>query len=242
MATKPKAATGTSIVSVAETLKNQLATMKERTAPATGATIKVTQDKHFLMPDGVKTQGPIQVVILDFTSKNSFYEGAFDAKNITPPACFAIGDVIKNMAPSKNSPDPRAQDCTTCTMNQFGSAGTGKACKNSRALAVISPDSVDGPIWLLNTSPTANKGFDGMVAYIARTLDAPPIGAVVTVGFDDSETYAKLVFSDAVPNPNVGKHLARQAEARTLLEVEPDVSKYVAKPAPTGRAKVTTRR
>ena len=237
MATKPKT-TSTAVVSVAEQLKNQLATMKERTAPASGISIKVTQDKYFLMPDGVKTQGPIQVVILDFTSKNMFYPDAFDAKNITPPACFSIGDVIAKMAPSKNSPDAQAQDCASCTMNQFGSAGVGKACKNSRALAVIAPDSVDGPIWILNTSPTANKGFDGMVTYIARSLDAPPIGAVVTVGFDENETYAKLVFSDAVPNPNVGKHLARQAEARALLEVEPDVSTYVAKPAPTSRGKI----
>ena len=241
MATKPK--TGTNIVSVAETLKAQVATMAERTAPPTGAAIRVTQDKHFLMPDGVKTQGPIQLVIVDFTSKNTFYEGAFDAKNITPPACFSIGDVVDKMVPSANSPDVQSADCKSCTMNQFGSAGTGKACKNTRTLAVLPPDATaSSPLWLLSTSPTANKGFDAFVTSVIRTFQVPPVGVIVTVGFDENETYAKLVFSDPVPNPRVAEFLGRQEEARSMLVVEPDVSKYVAKPAPTQRGKVTTRR
>lgn len=243
MATKPKstavavkAASG-NIVSIQDALKAQALAMAGRTAPATGSAIRVTQDKQFLLPDGTKTPGPLELVIVDFTSKNMFYEGAYDPKNISPPACFSIGNDIKGMAPSKNAPAPQASSCDSCPMNQFGSAGDGKACKNCRVLAVLPPDAdADTPLWILSTSPTANKGFDGYVGSVARLFEMPPIGVVTTVSFDTSVTYAKLVFGDAKPNPNVGMHFARQDEAKAMLAVEPDTSGYVAKAKkPVGR-------
>ena len=200
---KPSSA---NIVSIQEALKAQAASMSERTAPPSGNSIRVTQDKQFILPDGTKTPGPLELVIVDFTSKNAFYEGAFDPKNIAPPACFSLGTDIKKMVPSKNAPVPQSADCGSCPMNQFGSAGAGKACKNSRMLAVLPPDADENtPMWTLSTSPTANKGFDGFVTSVARVFQMPPIGVVATVGFDESETYAKLVFSNPVPNASVGE-------------------------------------
>lgn len=245
MATKPKTgtavattkATSGNIVSIKDALKAQAALMSGRTAPATGSSIRVTQDKQFLLPDGTKTPGPLELVIVDFTSKNMFYEGAYDPKNISPPACFSIGTDIKSMAPSKNSPAPQASDCSSCPMNQFGSAGDGKACKNCRVLAVLPPDAdADTPLWILSTSPTANKGFDGYVGQVVRLFDMPPIGVVTTVSFDSSVTYAKLVFSDPKPNGNVAAHFTRMDEAKQMLAVEPDVSGFVSKAKkPAGR-------
>ena len=238
MATKPKAtavavkpATSGNIVSIQDTLRAQAALMAGRTQPATGASIRVTQDKQFLLPDGTKTPGPLELVIVDFTTKNMFYEGAYDPKNISPPACFSVGNDIKTMVPSKNAPAPQASDCASCPMNQFGSAGDGKACKNCRVLAVLPPDADENtPLWLLSTSPTANKGFDGYVGQVARVFEMPPVGVVTTVSFDTSVTYAKLVFGNPQPNPAVGTHFARQEEAKTMLAVEPDVSGFVQKP------------
>lgn len=244
MATKTKTAvavkkaTSSNIVDIQAALKAQAVAMAGRTQPATGAAIRVTQDKQFLLPDGTKTPGPLELVIVDFTSKNMFYEGAYDPKNISPPACFSIGNDIKTMAPSKNSPVPQASACDACPMNQFGSAGDGKACKNCRVLAVLPPDADDTtPLWILSTSPTANKGFDGYVGQVARDFEMPPIGVITTVSFDPSVTYAKLQFSNPKKsaNPLVGVHFARQEEARTMLAVEPDVSGFKAAPKKAGR-------
>lgn len=238
---------GGSVVSIAAIqgqLKAQAAAMSDKVAPASGNYIRVTQDKHFMLPDGTKTPGPLELVIVEFTSVNKFWEGAYDPKNITPPACFAISTDPKSMAPSANAPIAQASDCQSCPMNQFGSAGDGKACKNSRVMAVLPPDAdADTPLWLLATSPTANKGFDGYVAGVARTFQMPPVGVVTTVGFDTGSTFAKLTFSDAQPNPNLAEHFARQEEAREMLAVEPDVSGFV-KDAPPARkgAKVVGRR
>lgn len=218
------------IVSIQEALKAQLATQAGRTAPASGSMIRLSPGK-FTLPDGTTTPGPLELVIVDFTSKNTFYEGAYDPKNIAPPNCFSIGNDIASMVPSKASPQPQAASCAVCPMNAFGSSGDGKACKNSRLMAVLPPDADENtPLWLLATSPTANKSFDGHVGVVARLFEMPPIGVVTEVSLDPSTTYAKLVFSNPKPNGNVAAHFARQDEARKMLAIEPDVSGFVAKP------------
>ena len=236
-----KKTTGANLVSIKEAMAAQLADLASRVAPASGNAIRMTQDKQFLLPDGTKTPGPLELVVVDFTSKNSFYEGAFDPKAISPPACFSIGQNPLKMTPSNNAPVAQSTDCQSCPMNQFGSAGTGKACKNSRVLAVLPPDAdADTPMWTLATSPTANKGFDGFVSSVARVFQTPPVGVVVSVSFDPNETYAKLVFTNPQPNENLAEHFGRQSEAAAMLAIEPDVSQYVK--APPARGKVAARR
>ncbi len=238
VSTKPN----TNMVSIQEALRAQAAGMAERTAPASGNSIRVTQDKKFLLPDGSKSSGPLDLVVVDFVATHNFYAGAYDKDNIQPPACFAIGTNPRDMTPSKNSPQPQAKSCQDCPMNQFGSDGTGKACKNGRALAVLPPDAdADTELWKLSVSPTALKGFDGYVGTVARTFGMPPVGVVTTVEFDDSVTYAKLAFSNPVPNECVAVGFARQAEAREMLMAEPDVSGFVA-PSRTPAKKSAGRR
>lgn len=230
------------VVSIQEILRAQALAMSEKTAPASGNAIRVTQDKQFLLPDGTKTPGPLRLVIVEFASKNAFYESAFDPKNISPPACFAISTNPLKMVPSANAPLAQAIECNGCPMNQFGSAGTGKACKNTRIMAVLPPDADENtPLWTLATSPTANKGFDGFVNSVARVFQTSPIGVATSVGFDPNETYAKLVFSDPQPNAEVAVHFARQEEARAMLATEPDVSSFV-KEKPATRGKVAARK
>lgn len=239
-----KKASAGAIVSIKEALAAQAAAMSERVAPASGISIK-TAGKKFALPDGSKNDGPMDFVVVDFVSRNEFYESDYDKDNIVPPACFAIGLVPNKLVPSANSPQKQSDDCASCAMNAFGSKGKGKACSNTRLLAVLPPDATEEtPIYLLKVSPTGLKSFDGFVQRTARSGQVP-LEVVVTVEFDDNEDYPKLVFGDDVPNENVATHFARQAEARELLNQEPDVSSYAA-PAPApkakGRATATARR
>lgn len=229
------------IVSIQEALRNQVAEIGSRIAPATGVKIRATQDKKFVLPDGTTTPGPLELVIVDFAVVHNFYEEGFDKDNIQPAGCFAVGTDPRKMFPSANAPNKQAADCQTCPMNQWGSNGKGKACGNARLLAVLPPDAdADTPIWLLQPSATAIKGFDGYVSNVARSFQSMPISVVTTVSFDDNETYAKMVFSDPKPNPGLGDHFGRQAEARELLFAERDVSGYVAA-APKNGKKVARR-
>lgn len=235
--------TSGAVVNIQDMLRKQAEAMSERTSPASGISIRVTQDKQFSLPDGQKTD-ELEVVIVDFVARNEFYEGAYDKDNMSPPACFAIGVAPNKLVASDNSPQKQADTCAECPMNAFGSAGKGKACKNGRVLAVLPVDADENtPIWLLKVSPTALKGFDGYVQGVARTFQTPPVGVVTKVSFDPNVTYASLRFSDATPNENLAAHFARQTEAKELLEQEPDVSGYEApKPVKAMARKAPVRR
>lgn len=220
-----------SITEIQNQLKAQAAAINEKVAPASGITIQVSQSKEFKFPDGTKGD-EFECVIVDFTSVNFFYEGEYDKDNITPPACFAVGNNPLQLVPSDNSPNKQNDTCKGCPMNEFGSAGKGKACKNQRLLAVLPPDATeDTPIWLLKVSPTAIKAFDSYVRSVASAFQMPPVAVVTKVSFDENSDYPSLRFGDPQQNDNLAVHYARQEEAKKLLEAEPDVSQYAAAPA-----------
>lgn len=245
LATQKKA--NTNLVDIKAQLAAQVAALADRTAPPTGSSIRITQDKKFKFPDG--TEGTeFDAVVVDFLTTRKYYPGAYDPNNITPPACFAISPNPKGMVPSANSPDRQAETCDTCPNNQWGSAGAGKACKEGRKLAVLPPTSegenaAETPMWLMEISPTAIKSFDGYVNNVAKVFGYPPIGVVSHVGFDPGVTYASVRLSNPTPNDDLGEHVARQSEAQDILKVEPDVSSYGQEaPAPQrGRAPAAKR-
>jgi hypothetical protein len=227
-----KPASKANIVSIQAAIAAQVATMGDRIAPPGGSKIKLAAGSMTL-PDGSKTPGPLEVVVVDFVARNMFYENAYDKDNIESPVCFAIGTNPKTLVPSPNSPLPQAASCAACPMNLFKSAanGKGKACKNERSLAVLPPEGdADTPLWVLNVSPTGLQGYDGYVADVLRTFNTVPAGVVTTVSLDANLSYPSLLFSNATPNPNVGEHFSRQAEAMAMLQIEPDTSKRDEKP------------
>lgn len=223
----------TAIANIQDLLRKQAEANASRVSPGGGKSIRIGQDKTFTLPDGTKTRDPLQLVVVDFVSRNEFYTGSYNKDEISPPACFAIHPEPKLLAPSDNSPEKQNDVCAGCPQNEFGSSptGGGKACKNQRYLAVLPPDADDETdIWLLKVSPTGIKSFDGFVASVNRSFQLPPVGVIVTVGFSDAVQYPSLEFSDPQPNNNVAVHFGRQDEAREMLMVEPDVSSYSAEP------------
>ena len=241
-----KKATSTAVVNIQDALRKQAEANAARVEPGSGKSIRIGQDKSFTLPDGTKTRESLQLVVVDFVSRNEYYEGAYNKDDITPPNCFAIHPEPKQLAPSDNSPDKQCDDCASCPMNQFGSAptGAGKACKNTRVLAVMPPDADDDTeIWTLKVSPTAIKAFDGFVAGVNRAFQLPPVGVVVTVGFSDAKDFPSLEFTDPQLNENVAVHFGRQDEAREMLMREPDVSSFGAeKPAAKAPARKVARK
>lgn len=232
-----KAGPGTSVVSIQERLKAEVAGIQERIGAPVGDVISVTQDKMFKLPDGTKHAGPMNVVIVDFVSGNFFYEGAYDPNNISPPACFALGTNPSQLVASDNSPLKQSDSCAGCPMNQFGSDGKGKACKNSRLLALLPVDADnETPIMVLKVSPTAIKAFDSYVASVSRSFQLPPLGVVTEIDFDDAVTYASLRFKNPHPNENIELAFNRRDEARARLMTEPDVSTFNVAPPPSKKA------
>lgn len=243
MATKkgvpPAVQKGKEIVNYAELMAKQAAEIQSKIGAPGGDRIVVQLDKKLKFPDGRVVDGTFDAVIVEFVSGNFFWKGKYDAKNIQPPVCFALGTDPKDLYPSENSSDLQSKDgCNHCPNNQFGSDGDSKACKNMRLVALLPPDADDDtPLAVLNVSPTATRPFDGFVDKIAKTFGKPPAAFVVEIGCDPKADYATLRFANPRPidEDRVGIYMRRQSEAVKRLLTEPDLTSYEKKPA-QGRA------
>lgn len=183
-----------------------------------------TRGKTFTFPDG-HTEDEFDAVIVGYVSTNTYYKERYNPDNIVPPTCFAIGDNPAQLVPSPNAPEIQANSCAECPLNQWGSDGKGKACKNGRLLAILPPDAAHNtdPVFL-RVPPTSLKNFDGYVSKIAAMLKQPPIGVVTRISVDKSSDYLKLNFEPQGQNKNVGVALERVPEIQELLHQEPDLS------------------
>lgn len=227
--------TGRSLIDIQAEMKKQAELITNRIGKPGGDFIKVQQDKKFKLPDGTVDNGPLSVVILDFTSVNMFFDQPFKEGKSTPPACFAINDEPDKLTPHITSPVMQVEKgklCKTCVNDAWGSGtGAGKACNNTRILAVIA-DSNDpaSPVYNLKVSPTAIKAFDAYVKTIKEQFDGPPFAVVTDVYFDPSLKYASLRFGNPRPNTNLAVHFDRQKAAHDRLLTAPDVSQYTPPP------------
>jgi hypothetical protein len=217
-----------SLVSMQDAIKGELAELASRTGAPGGDMIRVTQDKKFVTPNGDMTV--LNVVIVDFVTQRAFYDRPFDKKNQTPPACIAISAKPTGMAPFKDVPVRQSDNCDGCPMNEWGSDGDGKACKEHRLLAVI-PEDADATteVALLSVSPTALKAYDGYVRSLAASLQKAPFQVLTEIKFAEDQTYATLRFGNPRPaDPDlVAIAFSLREAARTRLLAKPDTSGYV---------------
>lgn len=235
---------GQAVATIDQELANEVALLKGQIGQPSGNKISANADGTFSLPDGLNLGSEFQCVVVDFVSKNQFYDVPYQKDSMAPPACYAIGRDLASMAPEEDSPSPQSDKCSTCPLNQYGSGANGrsKACSNRRLLAVLvvdpdDPENIDNPstpIYILDLPPSALKSFDGMVSYVARALNKPPVGAVVTVTGKNVGTYSQITFTDPVPNPNYAAHFARRAECQDTLFRKPDFSALAAAASPRG--------
>jgi hypothetical protein len=191
--------------------------------------IRATQDKKFEMPDG-STQTEFECHVVAFAYRNEFYTTAYNAKEITPPVCFAISPAESTMVPSDNSTSKQNQDnCAVCQQNQFGSSpqGAGKACKNNVLIALVPTDPktvADHPIMVAKLSPTAIRPFNKVVKDIL-SQNVPINLAKMRVFFDPANSYASIRLEVVGFNADHYDILeGRKAEATLRLAEEPDMS------------------
>ena len=225
-----------------EQLAKEASEIAKRIAAPTGDRIRFNANRAFITPDGMEGE-TLEVVIVDFVSSNLFYDGPFDRDNPQPPGCFAIGPEPPLLVPSPNSPNKQAETCSSCPNNQFGSAltGKGKACKNTRLLALMPASAIDSddeaPIWIMSVPPTSLKAYDSYVHLLAAKHKTVPIGVVTEISLDPANTFASPRFRVVRPlqPKELGPFMERREEANGRLTAEPDVSQYVPPRAAGGR-------
>jgi hypothetical protein len=242
-ATKGKGiAVRANVAEIEQQLALQTESIKQGIGKPSGRKISV-KNKQFTLPDGAVLGPEINVIVVDFITMHRFYKGVYNPNNIQPPVCFAMGQDIQSLAPPSTAPEIQNDICQTCPQNQFGSSltGKGKACKNTREIAVIlHEDAADDnpPLYTISVSPTSIKSYDAAVAKLVR-MGSHPIKAVMTVSVNGETEYANLIFEVTGTNEHLAEAWERRAEALDLLMVEPDLSNYQAPQPARGRAPAT---
>ena len=127
----------------------------------------------------------LDVVVVDFVLENNYFKEKFNPNKPATPACYAIGREEETMTPHPDSDDPQAASCAECPHNEWGSnpeGGRGKACKNTRRIAIMSlsdakVDKVKKAQVLMAKLPvTSLKNFATFVNQATGVLEVPPFG------------------------------------------------------------------
>jgi len=247
MATKPSKP-GTAVVkahialpaNINEQYATEVAALTARLSVPSGDRILITQAKTFKLLNGMEVD-ELDCVIVDFVAANYYYNKLFDRNNIVPPVCFAINLEPANLTPSDNSTDKQHDTCTGCWADQFKTAanGRGKACSNTRLLALLPLDADDStPIQLLKVSSTGLRAFDSHVSHVATKYGVPIRGVSTRITMGDTE-YSSLRFAviDRLTPKDVvlGAAQAAQPAALVRLMVEPNVTQAPPPPVASKR-------
>lgn len=230
--------TGTAVVDPVQLRQAMQDQMKAKIGQGGADKIKLTKGKEFVLPSGVKSKGPLTVVVVDFTPYNTYYDRPFSegSDKRAVPACYALAPVKPvELKPADLS--PKKQDdgngCVKCWANQFKSAanGVGKACRNHYRLGVVEAnEDPESPIMVLEPGPTSVRNWETYFATL-QLRGQLPADVVTEVWFDANKDYQTLKFGNPKPNPFAEQHLLRFADVHAKLLVEPDVSGYEPPPA-----------
>jgi hypothetical protein len=193
--------------------------------------------------DAAIPNNQMAVVIVDFILENVFYEGKFDANQPQGPTCFAFARNDKDLKPHQIVVDSKTAQCDTCKdcrLNEWGTSdvGRGKACRNTRRLALIPAGNLDAngrytpfddPSDALDTASlgflklpvTSVKGFAAFVKQIAGALKRPPHGVVAKVKvIPDVKSQFKVTFEpvQTIPNEWMTAIMKRHDEAVASID------------------------
>lgn len=213
--------------------EEQLAAMaKQATAVERASTSTIGTRAGILTYGGQPIPGnKLECIVLASRHTNLYYEGKYDPNNIMNPSCYAYGEDEKTLAPHPSVVNPINTTCAGCPKNEWGSdpgGGRGKACKNSRSLALIPADTAPADVLVaeiavLKLPVTSVANWSNYVNKLSTLFNRPPLGVVTEVGTQpDTKSQFKVVFQykSNVGNDMMPGLLAKVETAIPLLERE----------------------
>jgi hypothetical protein len=254
---------GTQLATMAdmENLYAAEAIMAAQAAPAGEGLARISTKSEMFTIGDQQLDDPLNLIVLADAHVNVWYPEAYDPDSPSPPGCFALAPTLQLDAQGKpvegtgetalhaHESSPQRQggvhdhDCATCGMNQWGSAerGKGKACGNTRLLAVVAADDPalgteqEPKAALLGLSPTSLAPWGKFVTALSKVERRPPWGAVIRFTFDKKnkdERRRKAVIASGyqlITNPAI---------AHQILKMRKDIleSKVLLRPLPTSVA------
>lgn len=147
-------------------------------------------------------------IIIASTHANLYYEDEFDDDNPKNPVCYAYSEDGSNMVPHPSAYKKQSDSCLTCPKNKWKSdpkGGKGKACKNTRTMAILPPDVkadtiMSAEIAVLKLPVTSVKAWQMYNQKLDMLFHRPPLGMVTQIGtVPDLKTQYKITFTDLRP-------------------------------------------
>lgn len=147
----------------------------------------------------------LDVVVVANTTEYALYEGKYDPNNPQPPICYAFGKDEAVMVPHEKASKPQHTDCATCPKNAWGSdpnGGKGKACKNTRRLALLAADVINNPAGIADAEEIyvklpvmSAKNWAAYVQGCNSQYRRPPFGVITSITTEpDAKSQFKVVF------------------------------------------------
>lgn len=160
-------------------------------------------EQVLMREDGDGPRGSVEIIILKASQAISkvWYEKGFEEGTKAPPDCFSAN----GLTPDPSSTKKQASVCATCPRNAFGSAvkqdgtpGKGKACSDSKRLAVVPMNDIEnemlgGPMLL--RVPAASLNDVATYGAAVAKMGFPYYGIATRVAFDAQDAYPKFVLS-----------------------------------------------
>lgn len=235
---KPKPAEGGAVVAwkdrVAALAKDVAATEK-----STGSSYISFKGGRLAIGENYVPGDKILCVILDHVWEYTFFPNAYDPTKLVSPICYAYGRKEDEMAVAGE--EPQSDSCSGCPRNEWGSdlkGGRGKACKNSRKLAIIHADSLSGDIAKAEVVQaripvTSVKNFSKFATDVANVLHVPPFGVICELSVTPNPTsqfqvnfrVVEKIESDALLQGLYERHLMMDKLLRTPYPTNEELSK-----------------
>jgi hypothetical protein len=192
-------------------------------------------ERTLITNDDGDAKGSIEVVILQANPGISkvYYPGGYVEGSEEKPACYSNN----GKEPAADAQEPQCTKCAICPNNAWGSRVTesgakGKACSDSRRLAVASLNDLENPM-LLRVPAATLKELTGYADLLTRRK--VPYKAVVTkIAFDHSVAHPKLTFKptrflsdveadiviDVLQRPVIAEITGMNTPTHDVLEIE----------------------
>ena len=263
---KKSAVSTTQVNSWEKDLAEQAAQYVEQEASAAGGgSFFSTKSGQLSFGGTTMPNNEIACIILDGVLENVLYTEAYDPENPVPPCCFAFGRDEAELAPHEMSGDPQCDSCAGCEKNKWGtgvnSAGKptrGKACRNTRRLAlIIAGNFMNGQfqqvtalehfesakIGYLKLPVTSVKAYAGYVKAIVGAHQRPPHGMITRLKLmPDSKNQFSVIFEPLAKVPNSLMEVIMKRHKEAVDEIEFPYQPAIEESAPASKKPVTKKK
>lgn len=130
-------------------------------------------------------------VCIDYIFENAYFPDKFNPAKPASPICYAFGRKDSELKPHAECEEPQNTECDGCIRNAWGSdpdGGRGKACKNTRRLAILHQDSLHSEKEILEAAVafckipvTSVRNWSTFANQCSTVLKVPPLAVITEI-------------------------------------------------------------